>query len=419
MTTAIQFEGVSKRFIIRHERNRSFQDVMVNLFRRNISKEEFWALRDVSLEVKQGQAFGIVGQNGSGKSTALKLTTRIIEPTNGRVTVDGTVSALLELGAGFHPELSGRDNIYLNGSLLGISRKEMERKFESIVEFAELKRFIDVPIKHYSSGMYVRLGFAIAVSVDPEILIIDEVLAVGDEAFQRKCMDKIAEFKREGRTILLVSHSMDAVRALCDVAAWLDNGVLRVEGKTDAVIDAYLRQANEQEAQRLQVSGRRPVARTWDGKRWGSGEIEITAVEFLDANGVVKNAFVTGETMIARLHYVAHERLEAPVFGVAIYRDSGAHLAGPNTSTSGYHIPFVEGEGIVDCVFQSLPLLEGTYEFSAAVYDSTCTHPYDHHDRTYTLFVRATRLSQRYGMVYMPCRWSQHNGRQLPEEEGT
>ena len=422
MATAVEFENVSKRFIVHHERPRSFQELAVSFFKRNnASWEELWALRDISFAVERGRTLGIIGPNGSGKSTLLKLITRILEPTSGRVAVNGKVSALIELGAGFHPDLTGRENVFLNGSLLGMSRKEMEEKFEEIVEFTELGRFIDMPLKHYSSGMQMRLGFAIATSVDPDILLIDEVLAVGDEAFQRKCMRKIAEFKRRGKTIIFVSHDLDAVRELCSEVIWLDGGVIRARGRPDEVIVQYLRDIGEEAPLELAVPAEevepaveeetvQPVeepaeAASQPPSRWGSGEVEITRVEFLDGRGNPCHTFRTGERMLARIHYLAHRRIERPVFGVAIYRDDGVHVNGPNTKTSDYPIDYIEGEGSIDYVVDSLPLLEGEYQFSAAVYDYSCTHPYDHHERMYSFEVRRGRVKDAYGVFYIPCEW--------------
>ena len=223
----VQVENVSKRFILHHERPHSFKELVINLFGRNSRRrEEFWALRDISFELSEGEMLGIIGPNGAGKSTVLKLISRILEPTIGHIRVNGRVSALLELGAGFHPDLTGRENIYLNGSLLGFSKKEMARLSDDIVAFSELERFIDTPVKHYSSGMYMRLGFAIAINVQPDILLIDEVLAVGDQAFQKKCLDKIKEFKERGIPVIFVSHNLEAVAKLCTKAIWLEEGLI-------------------------------------------------------------------------------------------------------------------------------------------------------------------------------------------------
>ncbi len=249
---AVCFANVSKRFILHHERPRSFQEWVIQMVQRGRGAveqgsrdphspaplllrsggEPFWALRDVSFTVEPGEMLGIIGENGAGKSTVLKLISRILEPTTGRVAVQGRVSALIELGAGFHPDLTGRENIYLNGSILGLSKREMDRQFAAIVDFAELERFIDTPVKHYSSGMYARLGFAVAIHVHPDVLLIDEVLAVGDEAFQKKCLERIAAIKAQGKAIILVTHDLDAVDALCDRVLWLGDGVVQAQGAT-------------------------------------------------------------------------------------------------------------------------------------------------------------------------------------------
>lgn len=241
MPSAIKLDGISKRFMLHHDRPRSFQDFVINFFhRRNGSQEEFWALHDVSFDVQQGETFGIIGPNGSGKSTILKLITRVLEPTTGAITVNGKTSALIELGAGFHPDLTGRENVFLNGSILGIGRKEMERRFDDIVSFAELEQFIDTPVKHYSSGMYMRLGFAVAINVNPDILIIDEVLAVGDLRFQERCLDVMRGFQRDGKTIILVTHDIVTVRSFCTRAMLVYKGSPVEEGDVIQVTDRYV-----------------------------------------------------------------------------------------------------------------------------------------------------------------------------------
>lgn len=403
----VRFEGVSKKFILRHERSRSFQEAFVNIWnRRNRTREEFWALRDISFEVPEAGSLGIIGENGSGKSTALKLITRIMGPTKGKVQVHGKVAALLELGAGFHPDLTGRENIFLNGSILGMNSREMTNRFQDIVEFAELQAFIDTPIKHYSSGMYARLGFAVAFSVEPDILVIDEVLAVGDEAFQRKCLDKIREIKDSGKTIILVSHSLQMVKDICAEAVWMNAGVIRARGPSVEVVDQYLDWANRKNKLRLDgAHAKEPEVSEEDNRRWGTREVEITRVEFLGVDEKPNTVFATGDTLVARLYYRARQRVEKPVFGVAIHRIDNVHINGPNTKTSDFDIEWVEGEGVVDYTIPFLPLLEGTYRFSAAVYDYSCVHPYDHHDRMYTFTVQPKTMKERYGFVHIPCQW--------------
>lgn len=237
----LRFESVSKRFVLRHERTRSFQDLWIRLMRRGSAedREEFWALRDVSLEVGRGEMVGIIGANGAGKSTFLRLAARTIRPTSGRVLIRGQVAPLLELGAGFHPELSGEDNIYLNGAILGLSRSFIKERYQEIVAFSELDQFIDTPMKHYSSGMWLRLGFAVAAHTNADVLLFDESLGVGDAHFQQKCMDRIDDLRKRGRTILFVSHSLSQVVEMCDRVGWLQGGRLCAVGAAADVVRAY------------------------------------------------------------------------------------------------------------------------------------------------------------------------------------
>jgi lipopolysaccharide transport system ATP-binding protein len=374
----LRFESVSKRFLLHREQPRSFQEWVLARFRR-APASEFWALRDVDFAVRQGETLGIVGENGSGKSTLLKLAAGIIRPTSGRVHVHGRVAALLELGAGFHPDLTGRENVYLNAAILGFTRREIAARFDAIVSFSELERFIDQPLKHYSSGMLVRLGFAVAIHSDPEVLIADEVLAVGDEHFQRKCIHRIDQFVREGRTIVLVSHSMALVRQLCTRAVWLDHGRVRAVGAADEVAAAY----SEAMAQLDDT-----VQRV-DARRWGSGEVTIDRVELLGSDGGARQLFHTGEPFTIRMHYRAKHRVERPVFGLAIHAGQTLLLTGPNTRHHRIDIPWVEGAGYVDFHVPALPLLHGDYAVSVSVYDWTLRHAYDHHDRAYRFHVES------------------------------
>jgi ABC-type polysaccharide/polyol phosphate transport system ATPase subunit len=409
--TAICFDRVSRKFTLHHERPHSFQELVVNLFQRdNSSQEEFWALRDVSFTVDQGETVGLIGPNGAGKSTVLKLISRIIEPTSGRTWVNGRVGALLELGSGFHPDLTGRENIYLNGSILGLSRRDIAQRLKSIVQFAELERFIDVPVRNYSSGMLMRLGFSVATSFQPEILLIDEVLAVGDQAFQAKCLRRIAHMQKQGTTILLVSHSLDTVRRLCHRAVWLDEGEAQAVGPVDEVIVKYLSRVWKGSGVQLIADG----DTAGRGRRWGSGEAFITKVEFLDDSGCVRRVFQTGGTFVARIHYRARQPVHKPAFGVAIYREDGSHVNGPNTALSGYEIDVIDGEGAVDYVIESLPLLPGRYEFTATIYDYHSVHPYDHQHRAYTFEVQAAGILENEGLVHIPCRWNHRCDPDLP-----
>jgi lipopolysaccharide transport system ATP-binding protein len=248
MAVVVELAHISKRYRLSHEKARSFQEVWLGLFKgKGAGKvEEFWALRNVSLQIKRGESVALIGPNGAGKSTALKIIARIIDPTQGMVCVRGRMSALIELGAGFHEDLTGHDNIFLNGSILGFSRQEMQARYDTIVSFAELEQFIDTELKRWSVGMVMRLGFAIATSVNPDILITDEILAVGDESFQRKCLGRIKTFREEGGTILFVSHDMHAVRRLCERTVWLDHGVVKMDGPTEEVVARYLASGRDQ-----------------------------------------------------------------------------------------------------------------------------------------------------------------------------
>ncbi len=333
--------------------------------------------------------------------------------------VDGRVAALLELGAGFHPDLTGRENVYLNGSMMGFGRREMERRLQRIIDFSELGRFVEMPVKHYSSGMYMRLGFATAIHLDAEILLIDEVLAVGDQAFQHKCRDRIADLRRAGVSIALVSHDNEAIRELCDQTVWLEDGQLRAFGATDQIVDDYYASMVAREEARLAAERKAQAAEAGieidettepepEPDRWGSREVEIREVELLGPDGEPHEILLTGQPMTVRLHYRAHHRIEQPVFGLAIHREDGLHINGPNSKDAHLDIPYVEGEGHIDWRVDRLALMSGRYELSAAVYDQATVHAYDHHHRRFTLRVRASQVGEQYGLIHMPARWSHH-----------
>jgi lipopolysaccharide transport system ATP-binding protein len=404
---AIRFEGVDKRFTIHHERARSLQDALLHAFRRRGWREEFWALRDVSFAVAPGEALGVIGANGSGKSTLLKLATRLLAPTHGRVDVQGRVAALLELGAGFHPELTGRDNVYLNASILGIPRRRVDERFADIVEFAGLERFVDTPVKRYSSGMQARLGFAVAVHVDPDVLLLDEVLAVGDLQFQERCLERIQALHADGRTILLVSHDLTAVAQLCTRVLWLHDGQVRALDAPERVIDAYrhhlLGDGGQGIGAREPAPGSQPPS-PGTGRRWGSGEIELTAVELLDAAGHPSTRLLTGSPLVVRLRYHARRRVRRPVFGVAIYA-GGLQVSGPNTRVDGCPIEQAEGSGELRYRIEALPLLPGAYTLSAAVYDEQELHPFDHHHQCYPFRVASPDGVERYGLLELAGSW--------------
>ncbi len=407
MSTIIRFEQVSKKFSLHHERPRSFQEQLIHLFqRRHSPSETFWALQDVSFTIDQGETVGLIGPNGAGKSTILKLIAQILEPTSGQIWVGGRVGALLELGAGFHPDLTGRENIYLNGSILGLRRPDIQRNMDAIIAFADIDQFIDVPVKHYSSGMYVRLGFAVAVHTDPEILLVDEVLSVGDMAFQQKCLDRIHQLQRGGTSILLVSHGLDVVRKMCHRALWLKDAGLVAIGETDSVIGAYLTHVQQVSAQDAAHIRRLPPSQY--GQRWGSQEAQITEVAFYNGNDMPKKSFLWGEQLRACIRYMAYERIPNPTFGVAIYNEDGDNLVGPNSADSGCEIEAIEGQGEINYIID-LPFKPGNYEFTAAIYDRNSVHPFDHHHRMYSFRILAPPdLRPPEGLVQLPCRWEHH-----------
>lgn len=373
--SVVRFENVSRKFIIHHQKVRSFQEALVNLIHhRNGTKEEFWALKDVSFDVKRGEMLGIIGENGSGKSTALKIITRILEPTSGSVDVNGRVSALIELGAGFHPDLSGRENIYLNGSILGFSRREIDCKFRDIVAFAELEQFIDTPVKHYSSGMYMRLGFAVAINVDPDILIIDEVLAVGDEAFQLKCLDKINEFRRAGKTIILVSHALPLVESLCDRVVWLHHGEVRAVSAAAPAIQLY-RDELQRHDERNRHLEHQLLIEEQGSTLTTSGETSvparITRTALFTDTGEEKYSFRTGDTVVLQVSYVAEDRSSGLTLVVELRRSDGLLVHACSQEVSLADALNGDGENVVALRFSQLPLLAGSYELAPHIVRGT------------------------------------------------
>ncbi len=417
----IAFEGVSKKFIIDEERAQSFQEKLVHTFSRSRSAareaEIFWALRDVSFKIEPGAAVGIIGSNGSGKSTVLKLISRIIHPNAGVITVQGRVAALLELGAGFHPDLTGRENIDLNGSILGLRRADIRSRVGEIVAFSELERFIDVPVRNYSSGMLMRLGFAVATAFQPEILLIDEVLAVGDQAFQDRCIRRIHEIGREGATIVVVSHDLGSIQRLCPRSIWIDDGRVCADGLSDAVGAAYLSSLWEQQAERdgflrmpsgdgdEEPSSEEELAAKKQTGRWGSGEVRIERAELLNAEGRPASVFTSGDKFMVRISYHAPHPVVSPAFGVSIYEEWGNRINGPNTVWSKAAPPTIHGRGTIEYVVEKLPLLSGRYDVTVAIYDNHVSHPYDHWHRMTTFTVVPGPQERQDGLVYIPCQW--------------
>jgi ABC-type polysaccharide/polyol phosphate transport system ATPase subunit len=423
MTSAIEVVRASKLYR-RYAHRKQFATLKSALLSRSLitnlaPDETFTALNDVTVTVPAGRTLGVIGRNGSGKSTLLKLVAGITKPTSGTVTVGGRVSALIELGAGFHPEISGRENVFINGIMLGLSKREITRRFDEIVEFAELQEFIDAPVKTYSSGMYMRLGFAVAIHVDPDVLLVDEVLAVGDEGFTHKCLDKFAEFKRRGKTILLVTHSLGLVERFCDEALWLDAGRVKGSGDPKRIVGAYITDIESSEekqlaaddararesASALSVSPDEPgsavlpdtpietatgpadMFRATEG-RWGSREVEIVEVRFVDADGAASHVFRSGEPMSLEISLRAPLPIDDFVIGVGIFNAEGVCCYGTNTSIEDLQGERLHGDAQAYFSIDALDLVEGTYKADVAVHKLD-GYPYDYHRLLYTFRVKS------------------------------
>ena len=403
MNPAIELLNVSK--VYRRYGGRQFSTLKSALLQRSILRDlqpsdTFPALTDVSFSVPKGSTYGVMGRNGSGKSTALKLVAGITKPTSGAVRVEGRISALIELGAGFHPEISGRENVFINGIMLGLTKREIQDRFDEIVDFAELREFIDAPVKTYSSGMYMRLGFAVAINVNPDVLLVDEVLAVGDEGFTHKCLDKFGEFKRSNKTILLVTHSLNLIERFCDEALWLDGGHAMSHGDPKRVVGAYLTKVEEGEevllaattAKAVEIASRgatgqerqdalegpaQPVEHPVDPTsnmfqategRWGSREVEITDLAFLDRDGQPSFVFHSGDPIAVRITVRAAQPVEDFVFGFGLFNADGVCCYGTNTYLEELTPLQLTGEAEATFAIESLDLVEGTYKVDIAVH---------------------------------------------------
>jgi ABC-type polysaccharide/polyol phosphate transport system ATPase subunit len=394
---AIEVEGVSRVYQKYSDRHRfkTFKSALLSgSFFRSLRPDELvTALDDVSFRVPAGTTVGVIGENGSGKSTLLKLVAGISRPTAGRIAVHGKVSALIELGAGFHPEITGRENVFINGIMLGLTKKEIVAKFDDIVRFAELERFIDAPVKTYSSGMYMRLGFSVAINVNPDILLIDEVLAVGDAAFVPKCLDRIDDFRRRQKTILFVSHDLATVEKVCDRVVWLKNGRVMTIGEPKRVVDAYLQdvaEKQEKDFERHRQDG--PAVPTGEDRRedrWGKREIEITRVRLKSLAGQEKHVFSPDEGMEIEIEVVARSRMEDFVFGIGLFNSQGISCYGTNTNLEEYEPVAIEGEGRVAFRIEKLSLVNGTYYLDVAVHKSD-GYPFDYHRNLYSFLVSST-----------------------------
>ena len=401
----IQLENIAVQYRSPSEKFPSFKEYVIRRIQGRIRYEHFWALKGVSVDIREGEVLGIIGPNGAGKSTLLKVVARVLRPTRGRVRVRGLVAPLLELGAGFDYELTGRENIYLNGAVLGLSKKELDSRFDHIVEFSGLREFVDAPLRTYSSGMVARLGFSVATERRPEVLIVDEILGVGDMDFQNKSLERIRQFQRQGTTILLVSHSLDSVTQMCSRAIWLDRGEKVAEGPAAEMVGRYLQRTYEGEAERLaaESAGEREAAKP-------AAKVKITHVCLTDVAGNERFIFETNQPLQIRMDYTSDGEVEAPVFGIGIHRGDGVHITGPNTEVTNQSLPRVNGAGTVIYTCEALPLLAGLYQVSVAVVNKDNTELFDYHDRLYSFRVvnDPQKVKESLGLVTLRGSWAHH-----------
>jgi homopolymeric O-antigen transport system ATP-binding protein len=420
---AIHVEGIGKDYQIGAKQTASYvsirdtiMDALTAPFRRAVRlirgeatgaaelTETLSALQNINMDIMHGEVIGIIGRNGAGKSTLLKILSKITEPTRGFADIQGKIGTLLEVGTGFHPELTGRENVYLNGAILGMKKSEIDQKFDEIVSFAEVEKFIDTPVKHYSTGMSVRLAFAVAAHLEPDILMVDEVLAVGDVSFQRKCLGAMGELGRNGRTVLLVSHNMAAIENFCSRVIWIEEGKVRADGKASQVIEEYLATYSNNHMENTNLLEIR--------NRQGSGAIRFREIQVNNGktqeNGLVRS----GDELHVRLKFVVNQRTLNPHFGVEVFSELGTKVTTLHTWMNGYDIPYLEkGEGFIDLKIDFLNLMPGRYYLTLRAESVGPIH-YDVLDRCLALNVEASNyyqsgrgINSRFGLVFLPCQW--------------
>lgn len=412
---SIVISNVEKHFRKHTLLKKSYSSIKTSLLSRVFSKRYpkdnfLQALKGISINIPAGKSVGIIGSNGSGKSTLLKLISGIYQPDKGEIIVNGRISALIELGAGFHPDFSGRENVYLGGVMYGLTRKQIDERFDNIVKYSELEDFIDDPVKTYSSGMYMRLGFSLAIHTDPDILLVDEVLAVGDASFISRCKETISEFKRQGKTLILVTHDLDAVSRWCDEAIWLEKGVIKEQGEPQLVIDRYLDQVKQKEEKHLQdvnvesakedefrieqveeIGDKGPELGS-KAKRWGNRDVEILSVRMLDRVNEAKWVFNSNDSIDIEVSYSINEEVKDLVFGIGILRADGLVVHGTNTDIDDIKVPLTS-KGTYRFKISRLGLVEGSYYLDAAAHRSD-GFPYDYHHLRYRFSVRNTKNHQ-------------------------
>jgi len=415
----VSFENVYKRFHFQRE-VLSFHEMFVMWWRRSAKptvRRDLWVLQNISFGIMPAEIVGIIGKNGTGKSTLLKLAAQIVEPTSGAVTIRGRVGALLEVGVGFHPDLTGHENIFLSGAVIGLRREEVRQHFDEIVAFSGIEEFINMPVRHYSSGMLVRLGFSVATALQPEVLLVDEVLAVGDQAFREKCFQRITDLQSSGTAILYVSHNLDEIRKVCDRAIWIDEGQIQAEGHPDDVVRAYLNHVERERGLKyaalgdLQGRGRRVIG----------GRVEITRCVLINYAGEESEVFQFGRPLQIQIDYRIDDNLELLAFGASIYTDNGIRVIDVNS-------PPIRGDfeagvkGRVFCEIEALTLRPGKYEITVSISDPTASvyKPYDHHHRAYNFQILPDPEAPE-GLVALPYHWREQrefkSGSHLEKEE--
>lgn len=414
----IKFDKVNKAFKRYTNKSYSIKETFINkvLRRDKLEIEKFQVLKDATFEIEQGETIGIIGENGTGKSTTLKLLSKILYPDSGNITVNGKISSLLEIGAGFQPDLTGKENVYLYGSILGLSKQEIDNKYNEIVSFSEVGNFMETAVKNYSSGMYMRLAFAVAINVDPDILLIDEVLAVGDETFQKKCIEKILEFKKKGKTIVFVSHDMSSVKKICDRVFFVKKGGELIEGSPDEMIGLYLNycysknnNAQEKETineiQNMDITFHKAIEEE-EINRWGNKGLEINKVYLTDRNNEVRNVFKTGEDIKINIGFIKNdENINTGVIGLAFYSQEGYHIGGPNCKQDGYIIKEIRSTNMINVIVKNNIFLKGRYYLTVALYDEECLVPFDHREKHYYFDIIPNEIEE-YGLVRIECSWN-------------
>lgn len=384
---AISISHVTKAFKIFHDKPLTLKERLLRLRSNEFSM--FNAVNDVTFDIKKGETLALIGHNGCGKSTLLKLITKILYPDQGEIKVNGRISSLIELGAGFHPDFTGRENIYTNASIFGLSRREINEKLDEIIQFSELGEFIDNPVRTYSSGMYMRLAFSVAINVDPEILLIDEILSVGDANFQKKCFDRIEGFKNNGATIVIVTHDLGTIEKICDRVIWLDKGRIIEQGEPDRIINLYQQHMNKKFVELRQeefeqqaisegishgesndkVPVKRPTQQFSDDIRWGSKEVEISEARILNEKGESTNIIMGGEALTIEIDYVVHKPQKEYIFGMGFYTTEGVLVYGCNTEIDKHKIIELPNKGTIRFCISECPLLTGKYKLNVAIVD--------------------------------------------------